>query len=80
VPPAAGEVECFRHGNLQFRRVERLGWEEQGSPAAIDASGEVDWGHIDSFEWEDGRYVLAGDWGRIEARAGGVGVVLPSET
>jgi hypothetical protein len=75
-PPPPSETECFRRGTLRFVGVERLVWEGQGAPPAIDASGESDFGHIDSFEWEDGRYVINGDWGRIEATAGAVEVGL----
>jgi hypothetical protein len=79
-PPAAGERECFKRGTLSFRQVARLVWEDQGAPPAVDASGERDYGHIDSFEWEDGHYVLAGDFGRIEARADGIEVALTAES
>jgi hypothetical protein len=75
--PATAERDGMlspRH--LRFVGVERLVWEAQGAPPAIDASGESDFGHIDSFEWEDGRYVINGDWGRIEASAGAVEVGL----
>jgi hypothetical protein len=34
-----------------------------------DATGERDFGHIDSFEWEDDRFLLQGDWGRLETMA-----------
>jgi hypothetical protein len=75
-PPPPSEVECFRRGSLRFAAVERIVWNDQGSPPAIDASGERDFGHIDSFEWEDDEYLLSGDWGRIEVKARGVKVVL----
>ena len=45
---------------------------------AVDASGELDFGRIDSFEWEEGRYVLTGDRESIEASAGAVELTLPS--
>jgi hypothetical protein len=78
VAPTSTETECFKRGTLKFVRVERLVWEGQGAPPAIDASGERDFGHIDSFEWEDQLYVLAGDWGRIETTAGAAEVGLTS--
>jgi hypothetical protein len=34
---------------------------------------------MDSLEWEDDRYVLAGDWGHIDLRADAIEVVLGSE-
>ena len=75
--PATAERDGMlspRHPALRRGRAPRLG--RSGSPPAIDASGESDFGHIDSFEWEDGRYVINGDWGRIEATAGAVEVGL----
>jgi hypothetical protein len=67
--PPRSESECFRGGALRLLGVRKLSWEEQGQTPAVDASGEEDWGHIDSFEWEDGRFVLVGDFGSLEADA-----------
>jgi hypothetical protein len=69
VPPPSGEVECFRRGTLRFSGVERLVWGGQGRPPARDATGEIDFGHIDSFTWGAEGFALAGDWGEIELRA-----------
>jgi len=77
--PQPGETDCFRRGTLQFVRVVRLVWDEQGAPPAIDASGERDFGHIDSFAWQDERYVLMGEWGRIDVTAAAVEVTLSSQ-
>ena len=76
VEPAASEVECFRRGALRFRGVERLLWAKQGAVPARDAAGEIDFGHIDTFEWENRDYALGGDWGEIEVRAAGVEVAF----
>jgi hypothetical protein len=75
-PPPPSERECFRRGSLRLIGIKRLVWDDQGAPPATDASGEIDFGHIDSFEWEDGHYLLAGDWGRIDATAQEVEVRL----
>jgi hypothetical protein len=32
-------------------------------PPATDAEGDIDFGHIDSFEWGRGKLALEGDWG-----------------
>jgi hypothetical protein len=63
-PPPRSETECFRRGTLRFVSVEHLVWEGQGAAPAVDASGEVDFGHIDSLEWDERWYVVTGDWGR----------------
>lgn len=43
--------------------------DEQGAPPATDASGEVDFGHIDSLVWDGNAFELEGDWGRMEVSA-----------
>jgi hypothetical protein len=77
-PPSSSERECFRPGTLRFVDVRRLVWDEQGRRPATDASGEIDYGHIDSFEWDDGRFVLEGDWGRADVAADRVEATIGS--
>ncbi|MHB8060036.1 MAG: hypothetical protein ACYDHO_04305 [Gaiellaceae bacterium] len=77
--PRPGEVYCYRHGRLRFLDVKRLIWDDQGAPPAIDASGELDYGNIDSFEWEDGRFILEGGWGKVEIQAGTVQIELEED-
>jgi hypothetical protein len=67
--PPTNETECFRVGRIRFMGVQRLIWEQQGAPPATDASGETDFGHIDSFGWDDNTFRLEGDWGRMEVYA-----------
>ena len=67
---------CYRRGQLIFSGVKRCLWSDQGAPPARDATGEIDFGNIDSFEWDDSRYVLQGDWGRMELVAENVQVRL----
>jgi hypothetical protein len=75
-PPPPDERDSFRRGTLRLLGVRRLRWDGQGAPPALDASGEIDFGHIDSFEWEDDTFVLEGDWGRLEANASEVAASL----
>ena len=62
--PAVGAVNAARRASLnqpphpvlgELESVERLLWEGQGVRPAVDACGELDFSHIDSFEWEEGR-------------------------
>jgi hypothetical protein len=76
VAPPPSEVECYRRGSIRFRGVESLRWEGQGRPPARDASGERDYGSIDSLGWERDHYELSGDFGEIGLRAGSVEVAL----
>jgi hypothetical protein len=77
-PPSSSETECFRRGTLRLVDVRRLVWDEQGGRPATDASGEIDYGHIDSFEWDDGRFVLQGDWGSADVTADRVEATISS--
>lgn len=63
-PPLPGEQYCYRRGRLQFLGVKQLTWEDQGAPAARDASEEPDYGNIDTFAWDDQTFHLEGSWGR----------------
>lgn len=76
-PPPATERECFRRGRIRFVQVRRLVWDAQGVPPATDASGEADFGHIDSLAWEGNVFTLEGDWGRMEVSAARAEVEIP---
>lgn len=64
-PPRPGEQYCYRRGVLRFERVSTLTWEGQGAAPAVDASGEEDYGSIDSLAGTDGGYLIEGDFGRV---------------
>lgn len=65
-PPKPAEQYCFRRGFLVFKGVTRLLWSHPGNAPAVDATDEVDYGQIDSFEWDDAGALLEGSWGRME--------------
>jgi hypothetical protein len=76
-PPPPGDQHCYRKGWLIFKGVTRLLWADQGAPPARDASGELDWGNIDEYEWdESGHHLSGGDWGRIDVVTDAVTVEL----
>jgi len=75
-PALSGERECFRQGWIRFFGVQRLLWENQGRRPAIDATGTVDYGHIDSFASNGDIFRLDGDWGTMELTADRVEVDL----
>ncbi|MEO3762947.1 hypothetical protein [Streptomyces sp. B8F3] len=50
---------------MRFSSVSELHWVDQGWPPAVDASGESDYGAIDSMKIDGDRYVMAGDFGEI---------------
>ena len=63
--PSAGEQFCHRRGIVRFEGVSSLRWDGQGSVPAIDATGELDYGSIDSLRVIDDAYTVEGDFGRI---------------
>lgn len=67
--PLPGERYCYRRGELRFEKVSVLHWVGQGLPPARDASGESDYGGVDSFEFDRDSYRIVGDFGEISVRA-----------
>jgi len=53
-----------------------LEWVAQGAPPATDATGEIDYGHIDPMTWGSGLYELQGYWGERRVRAPAARVVF----
>lgn len=76
--PAPDESDCFVRGTLRFHHVRSVAREGQGAPPARDASGEIDYGHIDDLRWDGEFYELEGDWGRMRVVADGLDLVLES--
>ncbi|MFD5079376.1 hypothetical protein [Streptomyces sp. NPDC058371] len=75
-PAASGERHCYRRGRLEFSQVVDLHWVGQGTPPAKDATGELDYGSIDSFEVDGDLYVMTGDFGRISVTASALSIRL----
>lgn len=73
-PPPPHENEAYRRGQIRFLDVRRLLWEDQGARPATDATGEVDYGHIDDLRWDGRTFELEGDWGRMSLEAGSIEV------
>ncbi|WP_433159652.1 hypothetical protein [Kribbella sp. CA-247076] len=76
VAPGPDSYLCYRDGRLEFDGVTELEWTGQGAPPATDASGETDYGHIDTMTWDSGLYELTGDWGQMKIWAASAQVVL----
>jgi hypothetical protein len=65
-PPKPGEQHRYLRSRLVFPQVAEVVWDAVHFDPARDANGDVDFGHIDAFHFEHGRYVLEGDWGRVQ--------------
>lgn len=75
-PHSPEERHCYRRGRLEFSQVSDLHWVDQGTPPARDATGELDYGSIDSLEMEGNLYVMTGDFGRISVTASDLSIRL----
>ncbi|MEU4383698.1 hypothetical protein [Promicromonospora sp. NPDC023805] len=65
--PSAGEQFCYRRAQIRFEEVSSVCWTGQGLvKAAVDATGERDFGSIDEFEVDGDSFSLEGDFGRLE--------------
>ena len=63
--PKPDEQYAYLPIALVFRRPRTIEFERSRCPPAVDATGEIDYGHIDSFQWEGCRFELEGDWGSV---------------
>lgn len=64
-----GEQYCYRWGRILFTGVTALRWDDQGGPTAVDASGELDYGSVDTFDHDGKLHALTGDFGRVAVAA-----------
>lgn len=78
--PLPGEQYCYKRGALRFEGVTTLNWEKQGTPPSKDASGEFDYGSIDTFDFEGDNYRVMGPFGEILFRAQMVRMVFAEAT
>jgi hypothetical protein len=64
-PRRRDEQHSYRRVSLTFPNLSRIEWLDRGLRPAVDATGELDRGHIDTLIYTDGTYELAGDWGHV---------------
>lgn len=76
LPPDKGSVHCTRRGSLNFSDVTSLEWKSYGTTPGPDASGELDWGAIDSLEIEGHSYTIDGSFGAIQLEASSLTMIL----
>lgn len=69
-PPAPGEQNCYARAVIEFPDIRSLTWTGQGTPPAVDAAGETDYGGIDALYWNGSAFHIEGDWGSIDVVSG----------
>ena len=68
-PPNPDEQYAYRRIGLVFERPRRVEWIRKTMRPNRDATGEVDYGNIDSLKWDGTAYELTGDWGQVRVEA-----------
>lgn len=74
-PPKENEQYCYKKGIIVFDKVTKIQWFDITGIPATDANNSIDYGNIDSFVFNDGLYILNGDWGNMELAAQSVNIV-----
>lgn len=71
-PPGPSEQHCYRKATLTIASDDPIQFEPSDSPAAHDATGEADYGSIDTFvpvDWAGHpAWQLSGEWGTVLVR------------
>jgi hypothetical protein len=66
-PPPPTQYHYYRRGRLRLTSDTQIQCRRSDLPPATDATGEPDYGHIDTFhrlDPESPTWELAGDWGQ----------------
>jgi hypothetical protein len=64
-PPKNDEVYAYLPLSLVFPGKVRVDWVEHRMKPVLGPNDEVDYGNIDSFEWEPRFFELEGEWGHV---------------
>ncbi|MFV0317865.1 MAG: hypothetical protein ACK5O2_13010 [Microthrixaceae bacterium] len=70
VAPVDNEQYCFRKGALTLEEVSEVTWYMPPGPPAIDASGDTDYGGVDSYEVEGSVHRITGEIGELTVTCG----------
>ncbi len=74
--PSEAEQYCYKKGNLLFKGVSSVVWDDRSNKNFVDKNDEIDYGNIDCFSFSGESFKLSGDWGVVNFKANSVAVVL----
>ncbi len=74
--PKTGEQYCYRRGKIIFPDTKKVNWSKKSFNPTEDIDGEIDYGNIDSFVFENGKYHLVGEWGDVLVESGTPQIIL----
>jgi hypothetical protein len=78
--PRKSEQYCFRRGVLRFEGVETVTWHMPEGKPARDASGETDYGGVDSYSFDGRVHQITGDIGELTITCGPPHLVLEPDS
>ena len=64
--PKPDEQYCYKKGFLFFKNVSDFKEFCRSNARNVDVTGEVDFGNVDTFVKLENRYVLIGEWGKLD--------------
>ncbi|MGE0668446.1 MAG: hypothetical protein AB7O49_17965 [Sphingomonadales bacterium] len=67
--PLPGEHHCYRYARLRFSGCSDVCWLDRSPTLSVDPDGEADFGNLDTFLLNQGRFRLQGSWGHLEFAA-----------
>ena len=70
VVPGAGEQYCFWKAVLKLEEVSEVTWHMPTGAPAIDASGDIEYGGIDSYEVDGSVHRIVGEIGVLAINCG----------
>jgi hypothetical protein len=74
--PLPNEQYCYRKARIIFSDYKKIVFHKNIIIPSVDASGEVDYGNIDTFVVRDGQNILTGDFGELEIRCDAVSLKI----
>ncbi|WP_074819942.1 MULTISPECIES: hypothetical protein [Pseudomonas syringae group] len=74
--PRVGEKYCYKRVSLNFINADSVEWINKSFIAFTDASGDFDYGNIDSLISCDDGYEVTGDWGRVVIRGQDIEIIV----
>jgi len=66
--PRKNQQYYYTRAELRFSKIKNTRWFELNFKANSDSENEIDFGNIDSFEFNEDIFILEGDWGRVEVQ------------
>ena len=64
--PLIDEQYCYRKTKIIFQNCKNINWIERSANYNKDSKGEIDYGNIDWFYYQNKTFCIGGEWGKLE--------------